>query len=315
MAGILSFLIAGGAALLADGDRAFQQRKYEDATALYVKAYEAAVAEKDDSVAAEAAAQAARGYLIREKMDDGRPWLGKAKGLARESDPNAWSRFLGVRGRFEWKDGQLETATKTFEAMYAYCVGRELFDRAVDAAHMVAITGTPEQQVVWAKRGIEAAEKGGFDGWLGPLWNNLGVTYQEKDDWKGALDCYRKARHYHWKVGNEVSKLAADWAVGMALRETGAVEESMTWMRPVLAWAERLYAEEPTEAHREWIGHACLDLALAQTALFRNDGKQERLEEAKRLLARARTILEAAKMEEWDPKRWEKLDRALAGLK
>jgi tetratricopeptide (TPR) repeat protein len=311
---LLLFVLAGARALLENGDAAFNERRYEAATGLYVKAHEQAKKEGDRSLAAEAAAQAARGYLIRGKKEEGRPWLAKAKEAADDSMPKAWSRYLGVRGRFEWKDEKLETATKTFEEMYAYCEKHGLHDRAVDAAHMVAITGTPEQQIEWARKGIAAAEKGKNDGWLGPLWNNLGYTYQERGEWKQALECYRKARHYHWKLGRELNKLAADWAVGKALRHTGEIEKAMCWLRPVLAWAERLYAEKPTESHAEWIGSACLELGFAQLDLYRKDHKNERLTEAIKLLRRALEIMDAAGMEKWDPKGWKELNEALASV-
>jgi tetratricopeptide (TPR) repeat protein len=288
--------------LLAEGDRAFGAREYEKATGIYARAFEAA--KEDPGIAAEAAAQVARGYLIRDLKEQGRPWLAKAKALATDKQPKAWSRYLGVRGRFEWQDKKLAEATATFQAMHAYCLEHELYDRAVDAAHMVAITGTPEQQVEWARKGIAAAEKGGFDGWLGPLWNNLGVTYQDRGDWKEALACYRKARVHHWKTGGELNKLAADWAVGMALRETGAVDESMRWLRPVLAWAERWHAEKPGTERGEWVGLACRELGYAYLARGEDA-------EGKRLLERAKQHLAASKMEEWDPKAWKKLLESL----
>jgi len=314
MAGTILFL-AGAAALLADGDRAFRSRDYESATRLYERAFAEAEKENLAEVAAEAAAQAARGYLIRDRKEEGRPWLEKAKARANGELPKAWSRYLGVRGRFEWKDDRLDEATATFVAMYDYCEKHGLHDRAVDAAHMVAITGKPEQQVEWARKGIAAAEKGGLDGWLGPLWNNLGVTYQEKNDWKAALDCYRKARVYHWKTGGEVNKLAADWAVGMALRETGAIEESLQWLRPVLAWAERRHAEQPGAERGEWVGLACRELGYAELALSEKDGREARKADARKLLARAVEHLEAAGMPEWDAKAWARLVATLDRLK
>ncbi|MHC4939630.1 MAG: tetratricopeptide repeat protein [Planctomycetota bacterium] len=288
--------------LLADGDRAFSQRDWPKAQAIYEKVY--AKATDHPEFAVEAASQVARCLLLQGKKEDGRVWLAKAAKLVTQEMPKGYSRYLGVRGRFEWKDEKLEKATKTFEAMYAFCTKHELYGRAVDAAHMVAITGTPEQQLEWAHKGIEAAEKGKFDGWLGPLWNNLGVTYQEKGDWKKALECYRKAREYHWKHGREMNKLAADWAVAMALRETGEVEKAKQWLRPVLAWAERWYAEKPGPERGEWIGLACRELGYAML--------EENPAEAKKLLGRAKNRLEAARMAEWDPKAWKKLLDTLA---
>jgi len=203
-------LWADPAALLKEGDAAFRKRRWATARPFYEQAYAEAMAAKQTTIAVEASAQVARCLLLRNKSEQGLPWLEKAKTLASEKDPVGWSRYLSVLGRYQWKDEKLAEATRTFISMYAFCLATKQFDRAVDAAHMVAITGKPEQQVVWAHKGIAAAEKGGHEGWLGPLWNNLGVTHQERGDWKSALECYRKARGYHWRLGGEVNKLAAE---------------------------------------------------------------------------------------------------------
>jgi tetratricopeptide (TPR) repeat protein len=216
-----------------------------------------------------------------------------AADLANDRMPRAWSRYLGVRGRFEWKDEQLEKATDTFVEMYNYCVEHELHSRAVDATHMVAITAPHEDQVVWARKGIWAAEKGNVEEWLGPLWNNLGWTYEEMGRYDESLEALQNAREYHWRLGGELNKLIADWSVGHAYRMAGEYETAAQWMRPVLAWSERLYAAGQSPDAAEWIGHSCRE--LGEQALQRED-----LPEALEYLRRARDRLEEAGMPEWD---------------
>jgi tetratricopeptide (TPR) repeat protein len=247
----------------------------------------------------------ARGYLIRELKDEGRPWLNRAKEKASPDDPLGWSRYLGVRGRFEWQDDKRPTATATFREMYDFCLRHKLHDRAVDAAHMVAITGTPDEQVAWAEKGIQAAELGEMDGWLGPLWNNLGATHDDAGNYDKALEAYIKARHYHWKVGDELNKLAADWAVGKTYRRLGQHDKALQWLRPVLAWSERRYAEDPSAERGEWVGLACWDLGTIAAASGRR-------KEAAELLGRAHDLLEAAKMPEWDAKAWQEIKALVA---
>lgn len=296
------------AELLEQADATFSKREYAEATALFAKAAAAAEHEGNTQVLVESLAMTARGYLIREMKDEGRPWLARAEEKATADEPLGWSRYLGVRGRFEWQDDDKPTATATFREMYEYCLQHKLHDRAVDAAHMVAITGTPEQQIEWAVKGIRAAELGEMDGWLGPLWNNLGATHDDAGDYEKALDAYLKARHFHWKVGDELNKLAADWAVGKTYRRLGQHNKALAWLRPVLAWAERRHAEDPSTERGEWVGLACWDLGAIAAAKNQRD-------EATELLGRAHKLLEAAKMPDWDAKSWKEINDLIAGLK
>ncbi len=287
----------------------FRSRKYANAT----KAFKAVVTKAeqlgDTATWAESLSLAARGHLIQGDAKGGAPWLEKAKALLVREDgetnlPSAWATYLGVRGRFEWKGGDKPTATKTFVTMYDYCNKHKLFNKAVDAAHMVAITGTNEQQLVWAKKGIAAAEAGKLESWLGPLWNNLGVTRDERGEFKLALEAYTKARHYHWKGTSEIAKLAADWAVGKTHRRLGDQEKAGMWLRPVLAWAERLHAEKPSKTTKEWVGWACNEMGERALAL----GKKN---DARGLLKRAKKHLEPLGVHKWDPKAWKRLGEAL----
>ncbi len=264
------------ASLLQQADETFQSRAYEKALHEYRLAYEKAREEFNRSVEVEALSQMARMHLILERKEQGREYLHQAEQRAVESDPMGWSRFLGVRGRFEWKDDDLESAYKTFEEMYAYCRTHRLWGRAIDAAHMIAIVAkTPEEQIEWGKRGIQAAKEGGMENWLGTLWNNLAATYYDIRQFDSALECYLKAREYHWRFSDETAKLFADYQVGMTYRQLGKNEEALTWLRPVLAWAERL-------GNHSAIGQACEDLGEIAVA-------QGKVTEGLELLKRARS--------------------------
>ena len=206
------------------------------------------------------------------------------------------------------QDDRNDVAAVTFKQMYDYCREHELPGRAVDAAHMVAVVAGPEEQIEWARKGIEAAEAGDLGGWLGPLWNNLGWTYwdmaagAEADAAielnRQALDCYLKAREYHWKHGGELNKLAADWAVGSTYRRLGEFDTAEAWLRPVLAWAERLHTLEPGPTHGEWIGWAKFDLGVI--ALERGDTKR-----ARELLTVARDRIAETGLEKAHPEMWQ----------
>ena len=280
-------------ALLEKADQTFQSRDYEAARETYRQALAKAEAAGQNSELTEAFAMIARTYLTTDHKEEGRPWIAKAQKTAKPEEALGWSRYLGVRGRFEWRDKELEKAAATFTEMYDYCKNRQLHERAVDAARMMAIVGTPEQQVEWGKKGIAEAEAGNVSGLLGPLWNNLGATYEKMGKYPESLAAYLKAREYHWLHGNEWNKLVADWAVGHAYRLAGDLKQAGQWLRPVLAWCERINEVEFT-------GWSCKDLGEIEFA-------EGNYKAALNYLVRAEKHLRESGMPDWDAKGFQKL--------
>jgi len=287
--------------LLNQADETFQSSDYKAALEKYQSTVEKSREEFNHSVEVEALSQVARMHLILGDKEKGRKWLEQAEAKVTDSDPMGWSRYLGVRGRFEWKDDDLQAARKTFEEMYTYCNSNALWGRSVDAAHMIAIVAeTPEEQIEWGRRGIEAAEAGDVESWLGPLWNNLAGTYYDMKQYDSALECYLKAREYHWRYSGEVGKLYADYHVGMTYRLLGKYDEAGKWLRPVLAWAERI------ENHSA-IGQACEDLAEIEIA----QGKKA---EGLKLLKRARSEYKLAGFDKSWPEIWQHINERVKKL-
>lgn len=285
--------------LLSQADDVFQTRDYDAALELYLEVALAARKEFNRSVEVEALSQVARMNLLLGNRETGEDFLLQAKERASENDPMGWSRYLGVRGRFEWKSDDLKAARRTFAQMFEFCDSNALWGRAVDAAHMIAIVAdTPEEQIEWGRRGIEAAEAGDEDRWLGPLWNNLAGTYYDQKQYDSALECYTKAREYHWRFSGETGKLFADYHVGMTHRRLGNYEEAGRWLRPVLAWAERI-------ENRSAIGQACEDLGEAAIGL---GNKAEGL----KLLKRARDEYKIEGYDESWKEVWEHINARIA---
>jgi tetratricopeptide (TPR) repeat protein len=269
-------------ALLKRADEMFQVRNYVVALDQYQSAVGLAREEFNRPIEVEALSQIARIHLVMGNTNEGVVWLDKAAVIASEADPMGWSRYLGVKGRFEWRTQNLQAARETFDAMYTFCSNNNLWSRAVDAANMNAIVAElPEDQICWSRRGIEMAEKVDADNWLGPLWNNLAATYFDIRQFEEALDCYLKAREYHWRCSDERSKLLADYQVGMTYRMLAKFEDAGRWLRPVLAWAERL--DDPVA-----IGQAAQDLGEVEIA------RENRVEGLK-LLRMARNAYKVAK--------------------
>ena len=283
-------------ARLAEADVAFRSREYDRAGELYESVAEDAYAAGDTTTYVEACAMRARSHLVSSRQEEARPWLERAEARADVSEPLAWSRYLGARGRFEWTGGDSARATTTFREMFDYCRERELWSRAADAAHMVALTGDREERFEWAKRGIEMAESGGLDEWLGPLWNNLGWDYHDEERYDEALEALTKAREHHYRGEAELPKLIADYSVAHVKRMLGRYGEAEAELRAVLNGARRLHEEGNGQAI-EWMGMSRWELGEIALA----EGREA---DGLRLLEHALVELESAGMPEWGPDDW-----------
>lgn len=304
------------AELLQKGDDLFNDRKTEEALEIYVEAADAASNEKNNSNLVEAYSQVARCYLSTKRKDEGREWLARAAEVATDQETEGWSRYLGVRGRYEWQDAAEEAkavspeapkAADTFKEMYQFCMANDLFSRGVDAANMMTITGEMEERLEWGVRGIEAAEKGNLESWLAPLWNNLGWNYDDLGRYEESLEALKKAREYHYKKENELAKLIADWSVGHAYRMVGQLDSASTWMNDVHDWAVKRYDQDSKPESAEWVGFSHRE--LGDIALAQGNPKM-----ALDHLKKAKKHLTEAGMQEWDAKGFEELNEKIDTL-
>ena len=213
--------------LFDQAEAARRARDWQGALGLYEQTSREAAGALDDALQAEALAQSARMYSVLGDQDQGRPRLALAEQLASPDDSGAWARLLIVRGVYAREDGDMNAAVADFVACYDYCMERERWGDAVDAAHHVAIAGDAPTREEWAKKGIAAAEEAGESGWLGPLWNNLGWDYIDQGRNEEALAALLQAQAAHHAAGGHpVSALVSDYSVGFALRLNGEYERA-----------------------------------------------------------------------------------------
>lgn len=283
--------------LLAQADSAFNAGQVEQSRGLFQAALKEAEVAGDTTTQVESLAMIARSYFRVQDFETGMQWLGRSEKMAVDTDPVGWSRFLSVKGRLLWLKKQNSEAAALFKTLYHYCSQRSLSERAIDAANMVVLTGSPEEQVEWGKRAISEAESGNVSKWLGPLWNNLGAGYEERGQYDSALEAYTKARHYHWQNGTEKNKLVADWAVGHIYLLLKRYDDAASWLRPVITWAERV-------KDTEFIGLALRDLAEVDLA----GGKRDYAHSG---FVRAEVLLKEAGMPEWDAAGYQKIQNRI----
>jgi tetratricopeptide (TPR) repeat protein len=286
--------------LLNQADSVFGLREYVNSRRFYQKALDAAKKAGDNSSMTEAMAMITRTYLIEKNMEIAVNWMHATEQIALEQEHLGWSRFQAVKGRFLWRENKLQEATKLFERLYEYCSKNKLHERAIDAAHMVAITGDYQEQINWGHKGIKEAEEGNVTGWLGPLWNNLGATFEDMGQYDSSLMAYRKARDYHYEHGTEANKMIADWAVGHAYLNLKDYDSAEKWLTPLIVWCQRL-------DDTEFLGLTAWDLGEVYYAR----GEPEK---ALGFYIVAEKHLMKAGMEDWDSEGMEEIRSRIAEI-
>ncbi len=268
--------------MLAEGARRLSQREIRVARRAFEMAAKAAEATSDPAVRVEATALVARCYFLEGLVDDGEVWLQRAEGLAKKEEPMGWSRCRQVRGLFERARGDRDQALSVFEDLYEYCREHGLKERALDAAHHLALLAPLDGQVLWARRAIAAAEASGNEALLAILWNNLGLTYERMMRPMEALASYRRARWFHYRTGDDRDRLIADWAVGRALRLTDRHGEALLWLRDVVGRAESRWQATPGPDESLWRAYAYQEYGEVQAALGDRELALQSLEAARR---------------------------------
>jgi len=292
------------------GRTAFNQQKYADAADILARAITAAESAKDNTTLVRALSLHARAYLIRSFKEEGRPSILRAAELATPDDPIAWSAYLGVKGRFEWKDNNLEQAKATFTQWFDFCVTHDMTDVALDAVHMIAIVAPPREQIEWHRKGIALAERAvaagkTSGGWLGPMYNNLGWVHFELKEYDQALEALQRARTHHHKHSNELSRLCADIFVAKVLRVMGRAEEAEPELKKAFAWASEIYTRDKDAGER--LGNCYEELAELDILAGRTTDAIDKLK-------KAHALITEAGVGKWGPEELTRLTNRIASI-
>lgn len=266
--------------LLRLGDETFGKQRYAEAAEIYMRAAEAAEVMGHPAARVEALAQVAYSHLVQDRQADGRPWLSRAAALASPDEPSAWTRYLAVRGRYEWRDGKRGLAEASFAEVFRICMARGFHDRAVDAAHAAGILAAAGAREAWARKAIAAAKAGDLRVRLGPLWADLAWTLDAEGRPDQALEAFVEAREAQAAGADARSRLSADWAVGRAHRRCGDLSTARAWQRETLLWAERRHAATPDAESAEWLGLTHWELGAIDRAEGAFDAAQAHLSAA-----------------------------------
>jgi len=138
--------------------------------------------------------------------------------------------YLLERGRVFNSNNEKDKAKPLFLDAWkiARTEGQDYY--AIDAAHMLGIAETPENQIEWNLKAIELAEKSIDERanlWLGALYNNTGWTYHDLGQYENSLDLFEKGLKWRQGRDNDAATRIAKWTIGRVYRSLGRIDEAI----------------------------------------------------------------------------------------
>ncbi len=154
--------------------------------------------------------------------------------LKAEADDKTRVRYLLERGRVFNSSGKRDEARPLFLQALDLAVKSKDDFNAVDAAHMMAIVEAPEKQLLWNLKALDLAENSADEKvrkWKGSLYNNIGWTYFEQQQYEESLLMFEKAREFQEQQGDPTKIMIAKWCVAKVLRMMDHTEEALEMQR------------------------------------------------------------------------------------
>jgi tetratricopeptide (TPR) repeat protein len=186
--------------------------------------------------------QIARTHSLRRQFAQAHQLLDEANGMLSDKMIVPQMCCLLERGRAFNSAGEPERALPLFEA--AFVLGTAVSPQAdyhtIDAAHMIAIAVLdPVDQIQWNERALalaEATPDARAAAWLGSLYNNLGWTYHDMNEFDRALAQFEKAVAWRQAVHPDQPETIriAKWCVGRTLRSLARFDEALGVQRALL---------------------------------------------------------------------------------
>lgn len=215
---------------------------------------------------AEVRTQVARALGLQGRFEEGHQEL---DAIGEPTNARLRARIALERGRLLNSAGEPGQAMAFFTDAARRAAEADDGPLELDAIHMLAIAGSPEEQVHWAQVGLERADVSDDPAvrrWRGPLLNNLGWTLHDMGRFEEALEAFRRGVTVRQEAGVAGPLHIARWAEARALRSLGRLEEA-------LAIQDALLAEGPEDGY-VFEERAELLLALGREAEAREAFRQ-----------------------------------------
>ena len=139
-------------------------------------------------------------------------------------------RYELERGRTFNSVGDKARAKELFVAAWDHANAAHFDFYAIDAAHMMAFVTPPAEQHAWNLEALKLTESTPdlrAKKWLVPLYNNIGWTYHDQNDYAAALAMFDKALAAAEERGRPEPLRVAKWTLARCLRSLGRFDEAL----------------------------------------------------------------------------------------
>lgn len=174
--------------------------------------------------------QIARTLGLQQKFDAAHDQLDHVEKHMSQDQSVVKIRYLLERGRVLNSSGEKADAVPLFLEAWELGLDAKADFYAVDAAHMLGIAAIPEQQLIWNEKAVALAEKSKdtrAQDWLGSLYNNIGWTYHDSQDYEKAMDVFVKALAWRKDKGQVAETQIAQWCVARTHRSLGNIDQAL----------------------------------------------------------------------------------------
>lgn len=214
-----------------DFDTLWNYNEPTETRAKFMVALSEADKEADLSYYLQLQTQIARTYGLERLFESAHELLDEVEAQLTDDMPVVRVRYLLERGRTINSAGDPAKSKPLFEQAFylADSIGADYY--TIDAAHMIGIVGeTQKEKMDWNLKGIDVAENSTDKRarhWLGSIYNNVGWTYHDHEEYDKALDMFERALAFRTEEGERSTIGIAKWCVARALRSLKRYGEAM----------------------------------------------------------------------------------------
>lgn len=191
----------------------------------------------DTSIQLEVLTQIARAQGLQGRFDDAHRTLDDVEAQLSGAPPRVHVRYCLERGRTLNSAGKPDDALPLFKQALNTASEAGLEGLAVDAAHMIAIAATGDEQIEWNRKALYLAERSKEPRarrWRASILNNLGWSLHDAGLYEEALDAFTRALHLRTEQGEAETTRIARWCVARCLRSLGRIEEALQAQQALL---------------------------------------------------------------------------------